>query len=92
MTVSGSSYSCTCVEVERDVPSAVVPAELSHLARPQPVPSVTDLRDTRLAKNLTLNTAAAALGTYATQISRIERARQRDDDFAARYRTWLEAA
>jgi transposase len=63
-----------------------------HLLHPDAVPRPTDLRPLRNAKKISLTTAAKALGTYPTHISRIERELQHDGDFAQRYRDWLTAA
>lgn len=56
------------------------------------VPDWTDLRPTRQTKKITLQTVADHFGVWPAHISTIERGRRRDDDLAARYRAWLEAA
>ena len=56
------------------------------------MPDYTDLRPARHAKNLTLTTAATALGVWPSRLSDLERGQRRDDDFAQRYREWLTAA
>jgi transposase len=56
------------------------------------VPDYSDLRPARHAKNLTLTTAATALGVWPSRVSDLERGQRRDDDFAQRYREWLTAA
>jgi hypothetical protein len=56
------------------------------------LPQYGDLRPTRRAKNITLTTAATALNVWPARVSELELGRRRDDDFADRYRSWLNAA
>ncbi len=56
------------------------------------VPDYTDLRPARRAKNITLTTVAAALDVWPARVGELELGRRRDDDFADRYRCWLNAA
>ena len=56
------------------------------------VPDYTDLRPARRAKNITLTTVAAALDVWPARVGELELGRHRDDDFADRYRCWLNAA
>lgn len=62
------------------------------LTNPPPLPELADLRPLRQSKNITLEQAAEALGTYATKLSRTERNTHPDYDLAIRYRAWLHAA
>jgi transposase len=56
------------------------------------VPQYGDLRPTRRAKNITQTTVAPALGVWPARVGELELGRRRDDDFADRYRAWLNAA
>ena len=56
------------------------------------VPQYGDLRPARRAKNITLTTVATALGVWPARVGELELGRRRDDDFANRYRQWLNAA
>lgn len=56
------------------------------------VPDYSDLRPSRQAKNITLTTVAGALGLWPARVSELELGRRRDDEFAERYRHWLQAA
>jgi len=56
------------------------------------VPQYADLRPARRAKNITLTTVATALNVWPARIGELELGRRRDDDFAATYRAWLNAA
>ncbi len=63
-----------------------------HLLHPTAVPRPTDLRPLRNAKNISLATAAHALGTWPIRISEIERELRYDGAFSQRYRDWLNTA
>ena len=56
------------------------------------VPSYSDLRPARRAKNLTLTAAANHLGVWPARIGELELGRRPNDELAARYRAWLQAA
>lgn len=56
------------------------------------IPDYQDLRPARQAKNLTLTAAAAHLGVWPSRIGELELGRRPNDDLAARYRAWLNAA
>lgn len=56
------------------------------------VPQYSDLRPARRAKNITLTTVATALNVWPARVGELELGRRRDDDFAATYRAWLNAA
>jgi len=62
------------------------------LTNPPTVPDITDLRPTRQARGLSLQTVADHFGVWPMHISSIERGKRRDDDLAHRYRQWLTAA
>ena len=51
-----------------------------------------DLRPARQAKNLTLTAATAHLGVWPSRIGELELGRRPNDELAARYRAWLNAA
>ncbi len=59
---------------------------------PPAVSDITDLRPTRLARGLSLQTVADHFGVWPMHISTIERGKRRDDDLTHRYRNWLAAA
>lgn len=64
--------------------------ELFHtITDPPAVPDTTDLRPTRLAHGLTLQTVADHFGVWPNHISTIERGKRRDDALTHRYRNWL---
>jgi transcriptional regulator with XRE-family HTH domain len=48
-----------------------------------------DLRATRLAAHISLQTVADALGSWPIRISELERGLKHDTAFARRYMTWL---
>lgn len=67
--------------------------EIYHcLTQPSPGTDYSDLQTLRRTKNITVTTAAQALGTYPTKIRRTELGTYPDHDLADRYRTWLTAA
>ena len=59
------------------------------LTNPPAPPNGTELRAARNAAHLNLTTAAAALNTWPTRISRLERNLDHDIELATRYRDWL---
>ena len=60
-----------------------------HLVRPEPVPVGADLRASRVAAGISLQTVADALGSWPTRISELERALKFDTALAQRYVAWL---
>jgi len=56
------------------------------------VPDYSDLRPARRAKNITLTAVATQLGVWPARVGELELGRRRDDEFANRYRAWLNAA
>ena len=56
------------------------------------VPDYSDLRPARRAKNIILTTVATQLGVWPARVGELELGRRRDDEFANRYRAWLNAA
>ncbi|MGN5734293.1 helix-turn-helix domain-containing protein [Arthrobacter psychrochitiniphilus] len=60
------------------------------MKNPRPAPLTNDLRSIRLAMGLTKAMADAALGTWPTAISRIERGKCRDLQVISEYRVWLQ--
>lgn len=62
------------------------------ITNPPTVPDITDLRPTRLARGLSLQTVADHFGVWPMHISTIERGKRRDDDLANRYRAFLTVA
>lgn len=79
-------------EILRLLKRAIAREVFKSLARDQPAPELADLRPLRRAKNITLTTAAAAMNTYITKITRTEAGTHPDLDLAHRYRAWLHAA
>lgn len=64
--------------------------EIWHLlVHPAAVPDTSDLRPLRVSKALTLETAARHFHIWPAAISRLERARTRNDQLAHDYRDWL---
>ena len=80
------------MEILRLLKRAIAREIFKLLTQPIDIPDYADLRPTRQAKNITVTAAANHFGLWPTVISRIERALQRDDHLAERYRTWLQAA
>ena len=74
--------------LKRAVAREVFHALAGHCA----VPDYGDLRPARRAKNLTLTAAAANLGVWPSRIGELELGRRPNDELAARYRAWLNAA
>ena len=62
------------------------------LARPTPVPDITDLGPARQTRLLSLAVVADHFGVWPATISRLERGLLRDDTLADQYRAWLAAA
>jgi hypothetical protein len=79
-------------EILRILKRALARELFKQLSRPQPALGIDDLRPARQAKNITLHAAAAAIGTNAMAISRMERGLYLNVDLTTRYRTWLHAA
>lgn len=79
-------------ELIRILKRAIAREVFRHLNQPHAVAGIVDLRQTRREKNIPLSTVSAALDTYPTHISRIERGIYHDREFTDRYRTWLDAA
>lgn len=79
-------------EITRCLKRYVADEMFALIANPKPLPAVDDLRPLRVARGLTLKAVAETFQTWPSQISRLERGERRDDDFANRYRTWLNAA
>ena len=56
------------------------------------IPTYTDLRPARQARNITLTQAAQHFAVWPSHISTIERGTRRDDTLVTAYRKWLQAA
>jgi transposase len=64
--------------------------QMYHLiTQPVAVPAGADLRQARLDADISLATAAKALGTWPTRISELERGLDHNTDLAHRYHAWL---
>lgn len=74
--------------LKRAIAREVIAALNGHCA----VPDYTDLRPVRRSKSITLTAVAIALDVWPARVGELELGRRRDDDFAERYRTWLNAA
>lgn len=85
---NGWTKSAVYRALKRAVAREVFAALTGHCA----VPDYTDLRPARRAKNITLTAVAAALHVWPARVGELELGRRRDDDFAERYRAWLNAA
>lgn len=79
-------------EILRILKRAIVREMYKQLSRPQPALNIDDLRPARQAKNITLQGAAAAIGSHPMTLSRMERGLYLNADLANRYRDWLDAA
>jgi transposase len=79
-------------EILRLLKRAIAREVFKSLARGLAAPELSDLRPARQAKNITLRTAADALGTYPAKLARTELGTFPDYDLAQRYRAWLAAA
>jgi len=82
----------TTKAVYRALKRAVAREVFSALAGHCAMPDYTDLRPARRAKNITLTAVATALNVWPARVGKLELGRRRDDDFANRYRAWLNAA
>ena len=78
--------------VDRVIKRAIAREVFKSLAHGLAAPDLSDLRPTRQAKNITLRTAADALGTYPAKLARTELGTFPDYDLAQRYRARLAAA
>lgn len=76
-------------EILRMLKRAIVREVFRCLTQAVTVPAVADLRPTRQAKNITLQTAANHFSVWPAVISEIERGVRRDDTLAQTYREWL---
>ena len=79
-------------EILRLLKRALAREIFRSLTRDLSAPELADLRPTRQTKNITLATAAAAMGTYVSKIVRTELGTYPDYELATRYREWLNAA
>lgn len=79
-------------EILRILKRALAREMFKHLARPHPALSIDDLRDTRRAKNITIDAVATSLQVAPMTISRTERGQYLCQDFTTRYREWLKTA
>lgn len=67
-----------------------VAREIYHLlTNPSPAPDGADLRQQRTAAHISLQTAARALNSWPTRLSRLERGLDHSTDLANRYQQWL---
>lgn len=79
-------------EILRQLKRAIAREIYRYLTHQIPVPSYTDLRPARQAKNMTLAVVADHFGVWPSVISCLERGQRRDDNLADRYRDWVTAA
>lgn len=79
-------------EILRQLKRAIAREVFKALTRTHDIPHLADLRPARRAKNITINAAARAMGTYPSKIVRTELGTYPDHDLAHRYRAWLTAA
>lgn len=79
-------------EILRILKRAIARELFKQLSRPRPALQIDDLRPARQAKNITLHAAAAAIGSHAMTISRMERGLHLNADLTTRYRAWLQTA
>jgi len=77
-------------EIVRCLKRHVAREAYRHLVRPEPVLAGHDLRATRLAARVSLQTVADALGSWPTRISELERGLKHDTALARRYGQWLD--
>jgi transposase len=77
------------LEILRLLKRAIAREAFHLLTRPGPAPDISDLRPTRRARHVSLEHAAAAVGSNATSLSRIERGRSHNIELIDRYRQWL---
>lgn len=76
-------------EIIRMLKRAIVREVFRYLTRNVAVPTATDLRPLRQAKNITLTAVAGHFQVWPIAISRIERGLARNDELAHAYRQWL---
>ncbi|MDR0417370.1 MAG: IS110 family transposase [Propionibacteriaceae bacterium] len=76
-------------EITRCLKRAVAREIHGHLANPQPMPTIDDLRPLRQAKHVSLERAARHFDCWAAELSRPERGLKRNDPLAKRYQDWL---
>lgn len=79
-------------EIQRKLKRAIAREIFRHLATPNTVPAIDDLRPLRRSKNLTLTAAANHFAVWPATISELERGIRRNDTLAHAYREWLNAA
>jgi transposase len=77
------------LEILRLLKRAIAREAFHLLTRPGPAPDISDLRPTRQARRISLEQAAAAIGSCATSLSRVERGKCHNNDLIDRYRQWL---
>ena len=82
----------TAKAVYRALKRAVAREIYRALAGRCEVPDYSDRRPARRAKNITLTAVATQLGVWPARVGELELGRRRDDEFANRYRAWLNAA
>jgi transposase len=82
----------TNLEILRMLKRAIAREVFKSLTQGLIAPDLEDLRPARQAKNTTLTTATAALGTYPSKLLRTEQGTYPDYELAQRYREWLAAA
>lgn len=76
-------------EVMRCLKRYVAAEVYTLIVNPPVVPAVDDLRVLRQSKKISLRVVAERFKVDQVKVSRIERARARDDEFSARYREFL---
>jgi transposase len=76
-------------EILRLLKRAIAREAFHLLTRPRHAPDIRDLRPTRQARHVSLEHAAAAIGSCATSLSRVERGKCYNRDLIDRYRQWL---
>ncbi len=76
-------------EVMRCLKRYVAAEVYKLIVNPPVVPAVDDLRVLRQSKKMSLRVVAEHFNVDQVKVSRIERARARDDEFCARYREFL---
>jgi transposase len=78
-------------EIMRCLKRYIAREVFQHLTNPRSLPDGAELRTMRNAAGITLETAAKALGSYATRISSLERGLLFNRTLAEGYRAWLTA-
>lgn len=76
-------------EILRLLKRALAREIFKSLTRGLIAPDLADLRPLRQSKNITLATAALAMGTYISKLARTEKGTYPDYTLADRYREWL---